>query len=212
MTLLKKTKTAMPVAAIFIIIALGIAGFSFAHWEKYMWIDANVKTGVLCLEFTTPIDHKDKGVDWTCGLNFTNPDPMERTDKKDIGNTDITVIDKQHLAVLLNNTYPSYFEEISFHVHNCGTIPWSIVSANFSTPYGYTVIGAPGYFKLDLSGDGKADVEINYGDNFHTQVDPCTKIEISFWIHILQDAPQNTTMSFTVQLTAINWNEDPLIK
>jgi hypothetical protein len=219
MTLLKKTKTSMPLVAIFIIIALGIAGFSFAHWEKYMWIKANVQTGLLCAEFVPRIGGVDVGVDWTCGTNFKNPAPAPRPDGKNIGNSVFNVSDadgdgcNDTVNILLNNTYPSYYEEITVHLHNCGTIPlkiWKVIFFYQNGAKNVTVTASgPDYFTLDLNGDDKPDVEIQWGDNIGVQIDVCVTKEISWEIHVLQDAPQNTTMHFDVEFVYINWNENP---
>jgi len=217
MTLLKKTKTSLPIAAIFIIIALSIAGFSFAHWEKYMWINADVKTGLLCAEFVPRIGGVDTGVDWTCGPGFA-PAGAPRSDDKNIGNSLFTVLDTNNdkcndtVNILLNNTYPSYYEELTVHIHNCGTIPlkiWKVIFFYQDGTKNVTITGGFPYFTLDLTGDGKADVEIKWGDNIGVQLDMCETMEVSWEIHVLQDAPQNTTMHFHVEFIYINWNENP---
>jgi len=218
MTLLKKTKTSLPVVAIFIIIALSIVGFSFAHWEKYMWINVDVKTGLLCAEFVPFIGGVDNGIDWTCGTNFTDPVPAQRSDGKNIGNSLFTVLDTNNdkcndtVNILLNNTYPSYFESLTVHIHNCGTIPlkiWKVIFFYDGSSKNVTITGGFPYFTLDLTGDGKPDVEISWGDSIGIQLDVCQTMEVSFNIHVLQDAPQDTTMHFHVEFTYINWNENP---
>jgi hypothetical protein len=218
MTLLKKTKTSLPIAAIFIIIALSIAGFSFAHWEKYMWINADVKTGLLCAEFVPIIGGVDNGIDWTCGTNFTKPNPAQRSDSKNIGNSILTPSDtnadgcNDTVSILLNNTYPSYFESLTVHIHNCGTIPlkiWKVIFFYDGSSKNVTITGGFPYFTLDLTGDGKPDVEISWGDSIGIQLDVCETMEVSFNIHVLQDAPQDTTMHFGVEFIYINWNENP---
>jgi len=209
MTLLKKTKTSIPVVAVLIIVALGIAGFAYAHWEKYMWLNVDVQTGYLCAEFVPPVTRTDHGFDWTCDEEFYNVRQID----KDIGNSNGTLVDTDEdgrydtIEILLNNTYPCYYEHIAFWIHNCGSIPWKIYEVDFND--GAVVLFEKGYLRLDLNSDGIDDVEIYWGNNFGVQVDPCDKVDISFEIHVLQGAPQDTTMNFTIEITVINWNENP---
>jgi hypothetical protein len=212
MTFVKKPKTAVPAIFAIAIIVLGIAGFSYAHWSETLSLNGSVTTGKLCIRFYN-IDHKDKGVDWTCGPKFMSPDPMQRPDGKNIGTTTLTLEQgdcPQLLTVVMNNTYPSYYEGIEFHPYNCGTIPLSLMNVTITTDYGTYVLTNSGYKQLNLTADGKPDVEIYWGNSFHMQIDPNDWIEVSFQIHVLQDAPQNTTMHFTITMLFINWNEDPL--
>lgn len=207
MALLKKTKTSIPAFLVITVITLSIVGFSYAHWEKYMWMDVDVTTGTMCAEFVSPVTRTDHGLDWTCDEGFENV----RQINKDIGNSNGTLVDtdgdgyNDTIEILLNNTYPCYYEHISFWIHNCGTIPWKIHNVTFND---VAVLYAKGYLRLDLNGDGYDDVEIYWGNNFGAQVDPCEKADLSFEIHVLQDAPPGTTMSLLIKITVINWNEN----
>ena len=113
--------------------------------------------------------------------------------------------------MILNNVYPSYFTSVSFYVHNCGTIPLIIdkvlIKNQTHTVAELRKVPAP-VVRLDLNGDGKDDIEILWGDNFGVQLHPCdTSPEFSLWVHVLQGAPQDATLSFTIEVVAINWNE-----
>jgi len=205
MTLLKKPKTMVPTIFAIALLVLAVVGFSYAHWSKTFTINGEVTTGELCAEFVD-VSNKDLGLDWNCDDGINNFWQID----KDIGNTTVKIIDGEYshtVEVIMENVYPSYYENIEFHIHNCGTIPWKIVMVNFTTPYETKSITGPGYLTLDMTGDGKADAEIKWGDNFNSQIDPCVEIEISFKIHILQDAPPNTTMTFTITIMMTNWNE-----
>jgi len=209
MTLLKKTGKFSPVLVATLLIALAIVGFSYAHWSAILTINGTVTTGDLCARFTTPLQHVDDGVDWTCGTNFTHPDPEPRLDEKDYGNCTFVKIDDQTLEANFTNVYPSYYECLTLHIVNCGSIPWKIWRVNFTSPAGELSLYKSGYFTWDLTGDGKADVEVNYLDWIDQQVDPGQTIEISIWIHFLQDIPQNAQIPITIEFEIINWNESP---
>jgi hypothetical protein len=206
MTLLKKSKTAIPTALAITLISLAIMGFTYAHWSETLWLNGTVTTGTLCAEFVD-VSNKDLGLDWNCDNGINKYWQID----KDIGNTTVYIVEDGEcpntIEVIMDKVYPCYYENIEMHVHNCGTIPWKIIRVNFTTPYEQKSITGAGYLTLDMSGDGKPDVEIKWGNSFGMQVDPCTEIELSFKIHVLQDAPEDTTMTFTITIIMINWNE-----
>jgi len=210
MTLLKKSKTSLPAIVAVALTALTIVGFSYAHWSDTLWLKGTVTTGTLCAEFIDVSNVKDHGPDWTCDYGITDIRLLDPP--KDIGSTTAWIVEDgkcpDTIMVVMDNVYPCYYEEISFHIRNCGTIPWVITKVTFKP--GNIVITKPDYLTLDLTGDGKADIELKWGDNFGVQIDPGTEIEVSFKIHVLQDAPQDTPMSFTAEIEMINWNEYPL--
>lgn len=209
MALLKKSKTAVPAILAVTLIALAIAGFSYAHWTENLWLTGKVEMGRMCAEFLQPITRTDHGKDWTCDDGLINVRQID----KDIGKSDAYLVDTNNdghydtLVVNLTNVYPCYYEHIAFWVHNCGTIPWRIWRVIFNP--GNVIIYRPSYLTLDLNGDGYADVEIYWGNNFGQQVDPCGKVDLSFDIHILQPFPEDTTLTFTVTIEMVNWNEVP---
>ena len=91
-----------------------------------------------------------------------------------------------------------------------GTIPVRIQSVTFTTPFGEVTIdaGTP-IVELDLNNDGQPDIEIWWKDNwFGDQYHPGDYIdETSLWLHVMQPAPQNAQLSFTVTMRCVQWNE-----
>ncbi|MEM3695732.1 MAG: hypothetical protein QXJ11_07245, partial [Candidatus Bathyarchaeia archaeon] len=184
MTLLKKSKTALPTIAAIALITLAIVGFTYAHWSETLWLNGTVNTGELDWEFASP-RCIDVGVDYHClegfplvGDDYYWPDP----DGKNIGWQNLTLVDsdndgdKDTLLIELHNVYPSYFTEVGFYVHNCGTIPLKVdrvIFKNSTHVVGEFRKGVP-YLKVDLNGDGKFDIEFQWGDNFGVQIDPCS--------------------------------------
>jgi len=195
-----------------LIIVLVLIGFAYAHWEKIVTINGNVKSGKVCWEFETgsisqrdPFDPPTR--DSTCDPGFTNVHYLD----KNVGYTNVTVLDKdgdgygETLEIKMVNVYPCYYEHIAFWVHNCGTIPikiWKVVIG------GEEFYSLPVQKQLDLNNDGQADIEIKWGDNFGAQIEPCeTSTDISLSVHVLQPAPPGSTLNFTIKFYAINWNE-----
>ena len=201
----KKLMT-IPILLTFILL---ITGFAYACWSETLYINGTVETGTLCAKFTSPITCIDSGPDWTCGDGFTNPEPMQRPDGKDIGKCTITNIGDKQFDVILDKVYPSYYTRVEFHIKNCGTIPMKIWRVNFTTPAGTISIYKNTYVKLDLDNDGLDDVEIQWNDGWYQNDPGDPAYEISFGIHVLQDAPEGTTgLAFTVEIELLNWNCD----
>jgi len=212
-------------------LCLSLTGAGFAAWTDTVTINGTVTTGELCLEITAcslideiPSPPYYEGqpplCDYTCNPGFT-PDPVTGLQfwhsDKNVGWGEQVLVDsdgdgyKDTLNVTLWNTYPCYFNSLSFYVHNCGTVPViiqkviiTVNSVEYEYDYNYF------YAALDLSNNGNDDFEIYWGDHIGSQIEPCETPEISFWMHVLQDedpAFQNGSFSFSIQVVGIQWNE-----
>lgn len=204
------------------VLMLGLlsTGVAYAHWSQMLYISGSVATGELDWQINNftildPYSGPDPPPDYHCNDNFVGtpafwPDP----DGKNIGWIEGTLRDSDGdgdndtLDLTLHNVYPCYFNSISVYPHNNGTIPLKIDSAIFSSDYDTETLRAIGYVALDLDGDGENDIEFSYGNHFGFQMEPCTlpDPEISFWIHVLQDAPQGETLSFTIEIVAVQYD------
>lgn len=213
MTLLKKTKTSLPAILAVAVILLGITGFSYAHWCATLYIDAEISSGVLCAEFgTLPPTFSDGpgSNDWN--WNVTSP-PWPLDPPKDIGVTNGQYVDEdgdghpEKFEIIINNAYPWYYTHVDFWIHNCGTIPWILQNATITWDYGSINFSSDTFTSyIDLNGDGLNDIYIQWGDHFGDQLEPCEEFDISFAIAVLQDAPQNATLSFDITLCVIQYN------
>ena len=204
----KKLMT-IPILLTFILL---ITGFAYACWSETLYINGTVETGTLCAEILDASNVKDKGIDWTCDIiDGTFQNVRETCPPKDIGSTTVTKIDDHTVEVEMDNIYSGYYEEITIHVHNCGTIPWKILRVNFTSAAGTEVIlckGDPSFFTWDVDNDGTDDFAVNWGNHIGAQVDPCSSPEISFQIYVLQSATEGASMDFTVKMDIVNWNCD----
>lgn len=202
-----KTKTA-GLLALALILALGSMGIAYAHWTETLNIGGEVRAGLLLFEFEPAVIHLDHGLDWHSqyGMGFGVQGD------KDVGScttqlVDVDVPPDGHydvLEVTFSNVYPFYYEHVGFWLHNGGTIPLIIDRAVID---GYDLSELPCCVELDLDGDGLFDVEIRWGDNFGVQLDPMQSANVSFDIRILQEAPQGETLSFRIEIVAVQWNE-----
>ncbi|NPA95966.1 MAG: hypothetical protein GXO32_00005, partial [Crenarchaeota archaeon] len=113
------------------------------------------------------------------------------------------------MVVTLHNVYPWYYTHIAFKVTNDGTIPVKIWRVVIDGKYYYKLNEQQlrQGVEIDLNHDGKPDVLIWWGDNFGAQLHPGQSADISFDITVLQGAPQGATLTLTISLQAVQWNE-----
>lgn len=195
------------------VLVLGLlsAGVAYACWSQTLSVQGSVETGELDWEFTEVIFIDPPGIgnlDYHCRDNFAGPSPRYWRGDKDVGSTWAETTDDNHVVALtLHNVYPCYFTMVSVYAHNCGTVPLIIDRVILNGEV--TQRESPTHpVQLDLDGDGNYDVEVWWKDGFGTQLDPCEDSpEMSFWVHVLQDAPQGTTLRLTIEIVAVQWNE-----
>jgi len=208
-----------------LVIALASVGAAFAAWTDTVTFRGTVDTGEVCWQFASAtIDDDNMPPNGMWEFPTTHPDltcnpgfvpntagaffwPLD----KNVGWGEVVLVPdadghNKRLDVTLHNTYPCYFNEVAFYLNNCGDIPIKVWKVIINGVAYYA--GTP-YAAIDCNGDGEADVEISWNDNFGTQYEPGTPnpSEYSFWIHVLQPAPQNATLRFTIELWCVQWNE-----
>ena len=199
---------------LFLVLAIGLAsvGAAFAAWTDTLTISGTVNTGVLEWEFTGLPIHGDLGLDPNCFFDLDGGEWVVMD--KDVASTTVEIVAPDTLLVTIDNAYPYYGNHIAFWVHGLGTIPLRIWKVNFKVgdTVIYTQYAVPPtqYVYLDLDGDTEFDLELKWGDHFGTQLHFCDEMDISFDLLVLQPAPQNESLSFTIELVGIQWNEYPI--
>ena len=196
---------------------LGVAGTSFAHWSKVIFIEGQVESGTVDWEWGahSTID-PGTTLDYHCGFGLAGMQGWYQGDKH-VGTSEIWVdqSDPRLLHISLDNVYPCYFTEFSFYPMYTGSVPGKINHVVFKDSNGdiikilTTSFSGAGYFVWE-------GMEIHWGDNFGAQMHAGDTLEISFWIHILEEAvqdPENTPEAeyeFTIEMYVVNWNEYPV--
>jgi hypothetical protein len=214
-----------------LVLALGTLGIGYAAWIDTITIHGQVTTGELCWKFVScsllddvvyggkPTnyggDYPTAVPDRTCNPGFVEDEelgffwPLN----KNVGWGAQNITDGgKTLKVTLNNVYPCYFNAMSFYVKNCGTVPLKVDHIVIN---GQNYTGGEPYVQFDFNGDGAYDFEIQWGNNWGAQIDPGDRSpEFSFWMHVLQPCPQSQldTLTFTIEIVAVQWNEYPLWK
>jgi hypothetical protein len=213
-----------------LVLALGTLGIGYAHWCDTIYIEGQVTTGELCVEFVN-CDLMDDEEPVNYGGDYPTDDPDNTSNNgfvfepgkgywweldKNVGWGTQNISDDgmwggKTLTVTLNNVYPSYFNELTFYLHNCGTIPLKIDHIVIN---GQNYTGGVPYVQFDFNGDGAYDFEIQWGNNWGEQLEPCSASpEFSFWMHVLQPCPQAQldTLTFTICIVVVQWNGYPLV-
>jgi len=198
------TKKVMATFAI-LMIALGVAGFAYAHWEKIVTIDGDVTTGTLhvipSLEATL----------WAEGDVEGKQGPYSG-----VATLDYDVYPEQnYMEIWLDNVYPCLWVEGYIDLENDGSIPVNLVDCNWegnealSVVYVETVEGEEHYAIYD----GElliANLYLSYEfPNGYPQIDPESTAYINFSLHFKEELPQDAYYEFTVDFTFWNWNEMP---
>jgi len=172
-----KGKKVFAILAI-MMIALGIAGFAYAHWEKIVTVDGHVTTGKLDLIIISAADD-DYGID---------PDYT-----KDVANTVITIdpLDPERAIITITNAYPSYHVYWHITIKNVGTIPAKLYAIVIDNPSPCLTVEAWDHIYEQL-------------DPY--PIEPY-RSDYSGYIHVEQCAQQGATYTFTVKFVFWNWNE-----
>jgi len=206
-----------------LVLALGGLGVGYALWSDTAFLDVSVQTGNVEWEYLRPpaeaggeprppiVTHDDDYNPDQGKFGFDPPDYL-----KNVASTDWVYIDSDGdgdfdtLQITIANAYPGYTNHLAFWVHGKGSVPLHIEKVHFLVD-GVVVrtMIANGAIGFDL-GDGAIegdDIYVTWGDSFGTQLHDCDFADMSFDISILQPAPQGATMSFQVQLEAVQYNE-----
>jgi hypothetical protein len=166
-----------------LMLALGIAGFAYAHWTKTVTIDGEITTGNVDLIILRTQDD-DNGID---------PDY-----DKNVGDTVVQIDqqDPERLIVTITNAYPSYHVYIDLTVRNVGTIPVKLKEF---------IIDAPDCITVQIwDSIGEQIDPYSWGGT----PDKYQK-DYTMYVHVEQCAEKGATYTFTIELVYWNWNEVP---
>jgi len=209
-----------------VVLAVGVIGFGYANWTDTVVVEENVATGNVCVELVTPVSVTDPFApppiyptsfpDWTCDPGIANVRVV--SPPKNVGWGEAVYVDTDgdlrydKVKVTLHDVYPCYYNNVSFHVHNCGTIPVIMDSVTIHDGFATQVIDHEGVYSMDLNGNGIDDFEIRWGNHLGAQWEPSDEAEISFGMHMLQDEDptiQDSSFTFYITLHFVQWNMAP---
>jgi predicted ribosomally synthesized peptide with SipW-like signal peptide len=186
--------------------------------DEYYWIDADgdgvIDPGELHDGEYPGYDNVPKDVG-SCAAVLVDPETNPVTGKTG----------HQTLNITVDNAYPGYMAYTAFLLHNIGTVPLDVVlydiAGEVEKPDGtvYDLLwGSPGagfwqsvYEDLDRSGDITAgDPEVlnfRITNSLPVQIDPCNVEKREIDLHFKQPLQQESTYTFSVVITAEQWEE-----
>ena len=165
-----------------LVIALGIAGYAYASWSSYLYIDGTVNTGYI-------------GAIWTVGTGYDSE--IAGKDYSSISG----YISGDTLYVTVTNGYPCIDYWLPVDILNTGSIPihiWNIEPDFSGLPVG-TVI------ELIADPAHAADPVLAVGVQIHPGFEAYGLIHI----HLPQETVQHSTYHFSVTVTYGQWNLSP---
>ena len=119
------------------------------------------------------------------------------------------------LMINITNAYPSYICKINgVRVLNLGSVPVKILVKLVNATGDPIECTAGGYFGTicDIDGDGEYEIDVDTSSYFslnQTQLRPGQTQDFSVFVHVLQDADENTKYVFEVVIIGMQWNEWP---
>jgi hypothetical protein len=187
----------IPILGLSLVMMLVLAtlGTAYTLWSETLLINGTVYTGAL----------EGRWVQCECMDNGQDPNPYpEPLKDKDVGATRCFIDEKDPalLHIIVDNGYPSYWNDCQVHFANVGSIPVKIT--------GYRLI--PKNF-TPASGYGKDDGElwVKFWDGIGTQMEPCPDDSCeqasSIQFHVEQPAQEKTTYEFDMLICLRQWNE-----
>lgn len=193
-----------------LMIALGIAGFAYAHWSETLWLSGTVRTGNVCMEWSFFAELPPSNLKDLDGDNEED-DPVATVnwvfvDKDDDGCD-------EGLAIRVNNAYPCLNITGKIDVTNCGTIPVGIAYYDYNITDPHGVAGgiellSVDFYLLDPAG-GRHPITEDIEDwiLYENQIDPGWSLVCEFTIHFTEALPEDAEANIYAWIEFWNWNE-----
>jgi hypothetical protein len=203
-----ETKKIMAIFAI-LMIALGIAGYAYAHWNATITINGTIKTGTFHL--TPSFDAEVNDAKKICTVTWSIKDDT--------------------LNVIIDKAYPCITVTGKFDLKNDGTVPaglykwvidvpgagvggpWTIFDANdiehsvIKPSMTEAEVEAALKTFVEQAAHGAVTVTVDFAGANFWQIDPGANPTLHFTIHFEEALLQGYTAQFTMTLEYWNWNE-----
>jgi len=212
------------------VFAIAALGGAYAMWYDNLFVNETVSTGYVNVEWCACSDTDDPSPNYT-GYednvfegSLDRIDPGNPNEQKNIGYLDASEssdealegdlppladgvsefrFDNDLLTITLGNGYPGYQQKVFTRIRNRGTVPVK-----------FELLGTeeiPSWMHLQIYDsvnkvmlfDNQAEIDLLTGK----QLDPEKAIYVHIIERVLQEAPQQASDTFTLQLKGIQWNE-----
>ncbi|MEN3034974.1 MAG: hypothetical protein ABC537_01600 [Candidatus Methanosuratincola sp.] len=198
-----------------LVVALFAFSLTYGLWFQTLYVDGTVNTGYLEWKIVDQFTSDGGNQSDRSIMPGFEGDSFVVPEGKDVGHTYCVIADDGMSATFtMNNTYPCYLAMFSVYFRNTGTVPIHIEYIEFYDGDGNLIVNYtyPNTkledFAVDLTGDGLPDIEILWLDELGEQIHPGDRSnEYSWWVHVLQTAPEGATLQYKIRLYAVQWNE-----
>jgi len=168
-----------------LMLALGIAGYAYAHWSDTLWLKGTVTTGKF-------------GLQWT--FDATLPSENTKLGYGPVANLTWKFVDDANgihkgIVITLDNVYPCLNVTGHIDIKNIGTIPAGYVDSESN---------------MTVNPDSAKEwVDIYEATPFGdiTQIEPGEDAGYNFIIHFNEATLQGATATVEINLVFWNWNE-----
>lgn len=193
-----------------LMIALGMAGFAYAFWSEFLYLNGTVTTGEVCVKWSfnaalpesnlKDLDGDGQADDPIAVLTYTMSD-----DDQDGYN--------ETLTVTLTKAYPGLTVKGTIDVTNCGTIPVGIadydwnIKGNSEIAEAVELVHVEFYLRDPNGGIHPITGDIRDWIAEVNQIDPGWSLVCEFEIRFTEDLPQEATATIEAYIEFRNWNE-----
>jgi predicted ribosomally synthesized peptide with SipW-like signal peptide len=224
------------ILALSLVLALGVLGIGYAKWSDTVTINGTVNTGTVKVgvldvgttDMGTTVDPRvvpqnvDDEPNWQYDLwvaDTTDPKNVGSAISTNNGDIKCTCHDVGYYGSItetIANAYPFYNPSINIDIASCGTVPVKIDNVVLSGSTGinpaclawnWTIVVPQGVNQPAATLTGSGTLEQFVAALGHYQLEQCQVLHITLGVIFLECTPQNTSGSFTITITASQWNE-----
>jgi hypothetical protein len=188
-------KKLIPLFVLLVIVALAGVGVAYGLWSEHLFINGQVKTGEVDVEFSPCATNDPDGTidpGWTkdvasCVCRQSGPDNDSYGDSG-----------PDHMDIFIANGYPYYKCSVKYDIHNNGTIPVHL--EKLWLDYNQEALAVKNVCKVKVGNDWEV-VELGH------QMHPSERIWCQMDIMVKQAARELNLYAIAKNYLFVQWNE-----
>lgn len=189
------------VLALVLVFAFAALGGAYAAWSDSIFINETVETGIV-------------------NITWANAESNDNEGNLDVGSKSVDIKDETEsqvprayvdgkgdiLEITLKNGYPGYTATVTADIKNIGTIP---VKCTFAENVAVTPCPWP-WMKVRIvdadTNDEYWNSESPNASGVTPTIEPDKSIKVKIIEEVLDQAPQNSTSTFSIKVKGTQWN------
>lgn len=204
------------VLALVLVFAFAALGGAYAAWSDSIFINETVETGIVNITWANAESNDSKREP----ADKANPDDQMtgyyNEEKLDVGSKSVDIKDETEsqvpgayvdgkgdiLEITLENGYPGYTATVTADIKNIGTIP---VKCTFAENVAVTPWMKVRIVDADTN-DEYWNSESPNASGVTPTIEPDKSIKVKIIEEVLDQAPQNSTSTFSIKVKGTQWN------